>query len=103
MLPSELGLPTSALCSELVRLNNARSVKKGVGISTRRGALSLLLAATMTSSAIAGGPFTFSSTGSLATGRHSPNAILLNNGTVLVTGGVGGSFLASAEVYNPAT
>ena len=63
----------------------------------------MLLAATMASSAIAGGPFTFSSTGSLATGRHSPNAVLLSNGTVLVAGGVGNSFLASAELYNPAT
>src|SRR5207248_1648970 len=83
---------------------NARSVKKGVGISTRRGALSLLLAATMASSAIAAGPFTFRVTGSMATGRHNPNAVLLSNGTVLVAGGVGGgNFLTIAELYDPAT
>jgi N-acetylneuraminic acid mutarotase len=72
-------------------------------MSTARAALVLLLATTIASAALAGGPLTFSSTGSLATARHSPNAILLSNGTVLVAGGVGSSgFLTSAELYNPA-
>ena len=68
-----------------------------------RAALVLLLTAMTAKVALAGGPFTFSSTGSLATARHSPNAVLLSNGTVLVAGGVGDSFSTSAEVYNPAT
>ena len=47
---------------------------------------------------------TFSSTGSLATGRSSHATTLLSNGKVLVTGGSGsGGVLASAELYNPAT
>src|SRR4051812_30637648 len=68
----------------------------------RRAFLSLLAAMAATT-VLAAGPFTFRLTGSLATGRHSPNAVLLNNGMVLVAGGVGGTFLGSAEIYNPAT
>ena len=50
----------------------------------------------------------FVSTGSLATGRSQSQAVLLNNGTVLVVGGTGSTGystypLASAELYNPAT
>ncbi len=47
---------------------------------------------------------TFGPTGSLATGRGYHTATLLANGKVLVAGGVnGGSYLASAELYDPAT
>ncbi len=50
---------------------------------------------------------TFSFTGSLATARGGPSTTLLADGTVLVAGGIGnptpGVFLASAEVYDPAT
>jgi len=50
---------------------------------------------------------TFTSTGSMATGRAGFTATLLCDGRVLVAGGISGSplstFLASAEVYNPAT
>jgi uncharacterized protein (TIGR03437 family) len=44
---------------------------------------------------------TFSATGSMATGRYSHTATLLNNGQVLVAGSYVAS--ASAELYNPAT
>ena len=47
---------------------------------------------------------TFTSTGSLATGRHDHTATLLPNGKVLVVGGANSSgALATAEVYDPAT
>src|SRR5215471_11728039 len=46
---------------------------------------------------------TFTTTGSLATGRELHTATLLPNGRVLVTGGFGSSgFLSSAELYDPA-
>jgi Bacterial Ig-like domain (group 2)/Abnormal spindle-like microcephaly-assoc'd, ASPM-SPD-2-Hydin/Galactose oxidase, central domain/Protein of unknown function (DUF1573) len=46
---------------------------------------------------------TFTSTGSMSTGRCFANATLLNNGTVLIAGGYSASsaFLTSAEVYDP--
>ena len=46
---------------------------------------------------------TFTLTGSLNTARYDHTATLLQNGEVLVTGGLGANFtvLASAEVYNP--
>jgi Galactose oxidase, central domain len=57
---------------------------------------------------------TFSATGSLQTGRTSQSATLLEDGTVLVTGGTpeqesllgggsAGATIASAEIYNPVT
>jgi hypothetical protein len=49
--------------------------------------------------------FTYTS-GSMNTAREFHAATLLNNGLVLITGGqasVGGTILASAELYNPAT
>lgn len=46
---------------------------------------------------------TLTATASLATARSGHTATLLLNGQVLVTGGYNGSFLASAELYNPAT
>ena len=47
----------------------------------------------------------FAPTGNLATGRYSHTATLLNNGTVLIAGGLDewGNILASAEIYDPAT
>jgi hypothetical protein len=50
-----------------------------------------------------GAPFTFSSTGSLATGRDNDTTTLLQNGKVLVAGGYNGNPLASAQHYDPAT
>jgi len=44
-----------------------------------------------------------SSTGSLTTARRSHTATLLPSGKVLVAGGFNGSFLSSAELYDPAT
>jgi len=46
---------------------------------------------------------TWSSTGSLGTGRAGHTATLLPNGKVLVAGGTNSSILASAELYDPAT
>ena len=48
---------------------------------------------------------TFSTTGSLNTGRYSHTATLLNNGKVLIAGGqnVANGRLASTELYDPAT
>ena len=50
-------------------------------------------------------PFTFGNTGSLNTARYFHTATLLPNGKVLVAGGAGssGNYLASAELYNPAS
>jgi hypothetical protein len=50
---------------------------------------------------------TFIPTGSLNSARQFHTATALNDGTVLITGGIegglSGTFLASAELYNPAT
>ena len=51
-----------------------------------------------------GAPFEFEETGNLATARWFHTATLLPDGKVLVAGGSGGSFfLASAELYDPAS
>lgn len=51
------------------------------------------------------GTQTFSSTGSLVDGRAYQSATLLNNGNVIITGGINlqNPWLSSAELYNPAT
>jgi len=47
---------------------------------------------------------TFTTTGSLNTGRYGHSATLLNNGKVLIAGGTNNSTrLASAELYDPTT
>ena len=49
-------------------------------------------------------PFTFDNTGSLNTARYRHTATLLSNGKVLVAGGdTSGSYLTSAELYDPAS
>jgi len=80
--------------------------KRAVGMSTFRRALLVLVAATMATAAVAGGPFIFSSTGNLSTARYLHNAVLLNNGKLLVVGGVDGTgqnYTKSAELFDPAT
>jgi hypothetical protein len=46
---------------------------------------------------------TFSATGSMAHARDAATATLLNNGNVLVAGGVQGTGVNTAEIYNPST
>ncbi len=46
---------------------------------------------------------TFTPTGNLNTARFDHTATLLNNGMVLMAGGYNNAFLASAELYEPAT
>src|SRR5437660_917544 len=49
-------------------------------------------------------PGTCSNTGSLTTARATHTATLLSNGKVLVAGGYdGGSYVISAELYDPAS
>jgi hypothetical protein len=45
----------------------------------------------------------FTSTGSLTTARYNHTATLLPNGLLLVAGGYNYSYIASSELYNPAT
>ncbi|MCX6887773.1 MAG: choice-of-anchor J domain-containing protein, partial [Verrucomicrobia bacterium] len=52
---------------------------------------------------LAGSGATWTLTGSLATGRNSHTATLLPNGKVLVAGGNNGTWLATAELYDPAS
>ena len=67
--------------------------------------LILAIAIVLFSLSAQGAPFAFSKTGSLATARSSHTSTLLQNGKVLVAGGIAGfnSQLASAELYDPAT
>jgi hypothetical protein len=46
---------------------------------------------------------TWTATGDLGTPRDRQTATLLPNGQVLVAGGIGSTYLASAELYDPAT
>ena len=50
-----------------------------------------------------GAPVNFVITGSLAMARFEHTETLVPNGKVLVAGGFGTSFLASAELYDPAS
>ena len=51
--------------------------------------------------AVAGAPFTFSSTGNLAQGRTLHTTTLLQNGKVLVAGGANPSIVGTTELYDP--
>ena len=48
---------------------------------------------------------TFTATGSMTTPRWNHTATLLNNGSVLIAGGstTTGTYLDTAEIYNPTT
>ncbi len=64
----------------------------------------VMASAGITTVSIQAAPNTWSDTGSLGTARHKHTATLLPDGKVLVVGGVGSSgYLASAELYDPAT
>jgi len=80
-------------------------LRSAASILARRAAFSLLsLSAALLVQPCLGGPGTFQNTGSLATPREYHTATLLPSGKVLVTGGWNsGDFLASAELYDPAT
>ena len=71
----------------------------------RRLALPLFfLGAALLVQPCAAAPFQWEYTGSLNTGRDEHTATLLSNGRVLVAGGYGArGYLASAELYDPAT
>jgi len=62
--------------------------------------LALLLALTGAFPALAS-PDSFTATGSMSNSRDSHQATVLGDGTVLVTGGFGGT--RSADLYDPAT
>src|SRR5438874_643195 len=53
--------------------------------------------------AVAQAPFAFGNTGSLGAARNEHTATLLPSGKVLVAGGFNGSYLTSAELYDPST
>jgi len=65
----------------------------------------VLVAAIVSFSSAQGAPFAFSNTGSLTTVRSGHTSTLLQNGKVLVAGGIAGfnSQLSSAELYDPET
>jgi hypothetical protein len=80
--------------------NGGLASSVGQGQATIEAALGSISGST----ALTVGPASFTSTGSLITGRYSHTATLLNNGKLLITGGSGGSSaLASAELYDPST
>jgi serine/threonine protein phosphatase PrpC len=59
--------------------------------------------ATASPSANSAATSTFSQTGPMMTGRSSHTATRLSDGRVLIAGGYGGSYVNSAELYDPAT
>jgi RHS repeat-associated protein len=80
-------------------LNNGKVLIAG-GVSSNGDWITGLAANAEIYDPVAG---TFSSTGSLNTARDTHTATLLNNGQVLIVGGldVNGNSLASAEIYDP--
>src|SRR6201998_3076121 len=69
----------------------------------RQAAILALLGASLTTlaSSVFGQGGTFVPTGSLNTARSYQTATVLNNGKVLIAGGVGSSLLVRAELYDP--
>src|SRR5258708_16445844 len=66
--------------------------------------LTIGLVASTATPALAQASGTWANTGSISVARELHTSTQLLNGQVLVAGGVGpGSYLASAELYNPAT
>jgi hypothetical protein len=81
---------------------NTQKVAK-ILTTTLSGVLAVGLALATAAVALGQSSGTFTSTGSMHTPRAFHTATLLNNGQVLVAGGLDGTVLASAELYNPAT
>ena len=90
----------------MIRLN-ANPLKKGHRLVSLAlfaiGLIASTVAALAAGGARAGGSGTWAKTGSLTTARDFHTATLLQNGEVLVAGGIGTSDrLSSAELYDPA-
>src|SRR4051812_24580425 len=92
---------------EFVRRRRDRNGLIAARMPVAPKAVWLLSAALTASAALAGVPFGFSSTGNLNTARFVHNAVLLNDGKVLVLGGeadnTGGNYTGVAELFDPAT
>src|SRR5262249_8395015 len=75
------------------------------GVFLAVAALNKSVAETPAAKIVASQPGTWAATGSMNTARYHARATLLNNGKVLVTGGVdtSGQATASAELYDPAS
>src|SRR5215472_12649217 len=86
----------------MIRINTCRIAAIRALISA--GLVATTLVGTLTVLGNTGASGTWANTGSLNTVRENHRATLLENGDVLASGGVGdGSYLTSAELYDPSS